>query len=718
MRTLAAILLLPALCAIGASAQSLQVLNAASFLANEALTPGTIISIFGYRIATETAEAGSPQNLPTTLGGVTVKIGNTPLALFYTSPNQVNALIGTNVAPGSYQLTLTSPVGTFSTPVTISAAAAPGVFSIFGTGTRDGAVLNAITFSPGPFTVTTHGAPTYLSIYVTGLNLSAAPTVTIGGTPVNVTFYGNAPCCSGLQQINVELPPSLAGAGRVEVAVTAGGMVSNVVEIVILPSPGQGAFPPQAENTPRARELADVAWIPGTHMALITDEEDDVVRVADLDARKITNVIDLPSGSGPNAVAVNAAGTIAAVTERDDASVALIDLATGTVTAQIPTGGGPSAVAFYNNLAVVANEDSNTVSIIDVTVPQLTATIQVARAPRGIDIDPSTGIAYVASEDAGAIVEVDLTSLAVKTQVALGVNSRPKAIALLPALGYALVVEPSDAGGDSIVAVNLSNGNIQTTGFQVAAAGNNDLVVSGNFVYFADQTGSSVTVAKAGVNNNQFTLTTESQVPVGLGPRSLAVDNLDNFLLVTNEGDGTLALLNLSTLQVAGTIDAVKAQGESQGEDDHHERGEAGNQPLFTAVQPASIQPGQTVNLTINGRNLQGATGVDFLASANGNAQGNGDTNERRRHSDHNGHGPFTIADPDVTVTGIQVSPDGTQLTAVVTVSVADTPGPRVVTVLTPNGESNPNASPHDTVAIGGTAPSNQGGNGNGGQDH
>ena len=717
MRTLAAILLLSALCAIGASAQSIQVLNAASFLANEALTPGTIISIFGYRIATETAQAGNPQSLPTTLGGVTVKIGNTPLALFYISPNQVNALIGTNVAPGSYQLTLNSPVGTFGTPITISAAAAPGLFSIFGTGTRDGAVLNAITFSPGPFTVTTHGAPTYLSIYATGLSLSAAPTVTIGGTPVNVTFYGNAPCCAGLQQINVQLPPSLAGAGRVEVAVTAGGMVSNVVEIVILPSPGQGAFPPQAENTPRARELADVAWIPGTHLALVTDEEDDVVRVADLDARKITNVIDLPSGSGPNAVAVNAAGAIAAVTERDDASLALIDLATGNVTAQIPTGGGPSAVAFYNNLAVVANEDSNTVSVVDATVPQVTATIQVPRAPRGIDIDPTTGIAYIASEDAGMIVEIDLNTLSVKNQISLGPNSRPKAIALLPALGYALVVEPSDAGGDSIVAVDLSTGALQTTGFQVAAAGNNDLVVFGNDVYFADQTGSSVTVAKAGVNNNQFTLTAESQVPVGLGPRSLAVDPLDNFLLVTNEGDGTLALLNLSTLQMAGTIDAVKAEGEAEGEDDHHDRGEAGNQPMVMGVQPASIQPGQTVNLTINGMNLQGATGVDFLASANGNAQGNGDT-ERRRHSDHNGQGGFTNADPDVTVTGIQVSPDGTQLTAVVTVSTADTPGTRVVTVLTPNGESHPNASAHDTVNIGGTPPSNQGGNGNGGGDH
>jgi hypothetical protein len=104
---------------------------------------------------------------------------------------------------------------------TCAAVAARGVFSVFGAGTRDGAVLNAITFSPRPFAVTTHGAPTCLAIYVAALNLSTPPTVTIGGTPVNVTFYGNGPCCAGLRQINVELPPSLAGAGRVEVSVTA-----------------------------------------------------------------------------------------------------------------------------------------------------------------------------------------------------------------------------------------------------------------------------------------------------------------------------------------------------------------------------------------------------------------------------------------------------------------------------------------------------------------
>ena len=38
---------------------------------------------------------------------------------------------------------------------------------------------------------------------------------------VPVQFYGDAPCCVGLQQINVQLTGALSGAGLVEIAVQA-----------------------------------------------------------------------------------------------------------------------------------------------------------------------------------------------------------------------------------------------------------------------------------------------------------------------------------------------------------------------------------------------------------------------------------------------------------------------------------------------------------------
>ncbi len=697
MRTLACSLLFFSLSSISGWGQTLRVVNAASFLKNAPLTAGSIISIFGPNIANGTAQATDPEHLPTTLGGVTVTIGNTPLALFYTSPRQVNALIGTGISPGTYQLNLASGTGTFTASITISAQAAPGVFSFTGTGTRDGAILNAITFARGPFTVTTNGQPTYLAIYTTGLNLTTAPTVTMGSTAVNVVFYGNAPCCAGLQQINVQLPATLAGAGRVEVSVTSGGNVSNVVEAVILPSRGQGKFPPAGDNQARARELADVAWIPGTHTALVTDEADDVLRVVDLNAKQVTGVIDLPAGSQPGDMAVTSDGKMAVVAERDKGSVALVDLTAGKVTAEVATGGGPSAVDIYNGMAVVANQDVDTVSIVNLATAVVSATIPVDRGPRGVAVDSANGVAYVVAEDAGTIDVINLANNTVTKTMDLGANSRPKSIVLLATLGYGLVVEPAAGPGGAVVAVNLSTGAAQSTNYTVSTGGANAIAVSGDMVYFADQTDASVTAAQATVVNQQLTLTTQSQISVGLGPRSLAIDTMDNLLLVTNEGDGTLALVDLSSMKLAGTINAVKAQGEAQGTDDHNDRGMAANMPTVKSVQPQTIQPGQTVSFTVMGTNFQGATGLAFVdpSTLPGKAGSHGNGN-----NGSNSNGPFSSSDPNFTVTNVQASSDGTQVTATVTLAAAATQGQRVVRVLTPNGESSYVPASSNTITI------------------
>lgn len=56
----------------------------------------------------------------------------------------------------------------------------------------------------------TANSPTYLALFATGLNLSPPPVVAFGGVPVKVVFFGAAPCCDGLDQINIALPDSLA----------------------------------------------------------------------------------------------------------------------------------------------------------------------------------------------------------------------------------------------------------------------------------------------------------------------------------------------------------------------------------------------------------------------------------------------------------------------------------------------------------------------------
>jgi RHS repeat-associated protein len=90
---------------------------------------------------------------------------------------------------------------------------------------------------------------------------------------------------------------------------------------------------------------------------------------------------------------------------------------------------------------------------------------------------------------------------------------------------------------------------------------------------------------------------------------------------------------------------------------------QVGAPPTITALDPTSAVQGDTLTLTVTGTNLSEATALTF----------NPETDP-----------------PDITVTDLQVSPGGTQLTAAVSLALIALPGPRVVTVTTPAGTSDP----------------------------
>ena len=367
---------------IASAAQGLRVVNAES-LSAVSIAPGSIITVFGDNLASSVAAAPGAQNPPQTLGGVTVSIGGRPASLFYVSPKQINAVVNAATPAGAQTLTVTSPGGTQATSVTISTSVPPGLFSLYGNGTRDGAILNAITFLLGAFSTNTGNSSTFLAVFATGVNLSVAPVATIGGVPVQVTFYGAAPCCAGLQQINLMLPASLAGAGRVPLVLTSNRVASNTVEVVLLPPPGQTEFPGDEDNTTRSRELASVAYIPGTSLVLSSDEEDDVVRVVDVAARKVTQVITLPTGSKPQGIAVTANGATAVVAEAATGKAAILDLTHFKLVTEVVSGMGASRVAIGGTLALVVNAQADSVTVIDLTTNTLKQALAVGALAGG-----------------------------------------------------------------------------------------------------------------------------------------------------------------------------------------------------------------------------------------------------------------------------------------------------------------------------------------------
>ncbi|HZS06001.1 MAG TPA: DUF4394 domain-containing protein [Blastocatellia bacterium] len=241
-----------------ASAQvgSIAVVNAASF-AGEMIAPDEIVAIFGtFQTTNGQPAVPGPGGLPTTLGGITVTINGTPASLLFASNTQVNAVLPAGLADGDAVVTVTSANGVTRSGIIPVTRSAPGLFSARGNGQGTAAALttfDGITYTPvfnpdgseREVSPGTAARPNFLILYGTGFRrttalnpndgngVAEAVTATIQGIPATVTYAGAAPGFSGLDQINVVIPPQLAGAGSVKVRLSAGGKPSNTVTIRI-----------------------------------------------------------------------------------------------------------------------------------------------------------------------------------------------------------------------------------------------------------------------------------------------------------------------------------------------------------------------------------------------------------------------------------------------------------------------------------------------------
>jgi uncharacterized protein (TIGR03437 family) len=160
--------------------------------------PGSIVSAFGVNLASTTVVA-STNPAPDTLGGIRLHvrdrshIGDRLAPLLYVSPTQINYVLNSS---DPYAWVDIERIGAPYMPHGITvpiAAVAPGFF---------------------PATYMTN-APGYLSLYGTGFaQVSASASVcTVGDVNVAITYVGPEIVIAGLDQVNLLLPASLAGAG-------------------------------------------------------------------------------------------------------------------------------------------------------------------------------------------------------------------------------------------------------------------------------------------------------------------------------------------------------------------------------------------------------------------------------------------------------------------------------------------------------------------------
>jgi uncharacterized protein (TIGR03437 family) len=216
------------------------------------IAPGSIASIRGNALALKT-EAGE---LPLSLAGTTVTVNGHPARIFYVSPSEVVFVVPNELLAGPAEFLVTNADGLVSKAEAIVSLTGPGVFNVGGAAI----ILNSDTLTPGPFDPSK--GELRLSIFASGVAHASKVLVTINGKPVSVDTVVPA-SLPGLDEVHVLIPAELRGAGTSTLIVSADGVLSNSVSLVIAgatptptptptPSPTPSPSPtPTPDSSPR-----------------------------------------------------------------------------------------------------------------------------------------------------------------------------------------------------------------------------------------------------------------------------------------------------------------------------------------------------------------------------------------------------------------------------------------------------------------------------------
>ena len=145
------------------------------------------------------------------------------------------------------------------------------------------------------------------------------------------------------------------------------------------------------------------------------------------------------------------AAPFAYVSNANDNTVSVIDIAINAVVATVPVGSSPFGVAVHAGIgrAYVANSASNTVSVIDTASNMVVATVPVGSTPAGIAVDSAGARVYVVCTGSNAVYVIDTatnTYFSPATQVGSGADG----IAVTPD-GSRAYVTNNTAGTVSVI---------------------------------------------------------------------------------------------------------------------------------------------------------------------------------------------------------------------------------------------------------------------------
>jgi uncharacterized protein (TIGR03437 family) len=220
----------------------------------EAFATESIVSVYGVNLASGVFPATAIP-LPTSLSGNTVTVTDSagvarPAPLYYVAPGQINFEIPVGTVAGTATVTIRNQNGAIQSTTIQIGGVSPGIFPLNGSGLVAAWDLPVISGTqqalqpvfqmasgsviPLPVNLGPSTEQVYLEIYGTGFRNAKNFTATVGGVSVPVLGAAATAQFVGEDQVNIgPLPRSLAGAGSVNILITADGQAANTVNVTI-----------------------------------------------------------------------------------------------------------------------------------------------------------------------------------------------------------------------------------------------------------------------------------------------------------------------------------------------------------------------------------------------------------------------------------------------------------------------------------------------------
>lgn len=231
--------------------------SGASFQAGP-LAPSSVLSFFSRNMS-ETNVAAPSLPLETKLATTTVTLkdsSGTQLTapLYYVSAGEVNLYLPDQIALGPAVMSVYRDGFLVASGDLTVQEVAPAIFTANASGAGVAAATyvqvagstqtfydgfqctaGAGTCTPSPINVSNPNSQTYVTLYGTGLRNRGGLSGVIaaaGGHTLSVQYAGAQGVYPGLDQINVLIPPSLAGSGLVTINVSVDGQSANPVQLL------------------------------------------------------------------------------------------------------------------------------------------------------------------------------------------------------------------------------------------------------------------------------------------------------------------------------------------------------------------------------------------------------------------------------------------------------------------------------------------------------